>query len=136
MSYEFDTSSHAVYSLQYHLVIVVKYRREIFINKEIVDYLKQSVVRISKKYKIQIVNQETNHDHIHILFRAHPTTKLTKWINALKGGTGKGLRHNFPWVKDELWENVLWSPSYCLVTTGEVTLDRLVKYVESQGEKT
>jgi REP element-mobilizing transposase RayT len=29
----------------------------------------------------------------------------------------------------------LWSPSYCLVTTGEVTLSQLKKYVESQGQE-
>lgn len=134
MSYDFDKSSHAVYSLQYHLIIVVKYRRKIFDNSDIRDFLKEKVLHLSKKYDIKIINQELNSDHIHILFRAHPTTNLTKWINVLKGSTGKSLRYNFPQIKKKLWKSALWSPSYCLITTGEVTLDQLKKYVENQGE--
>ncbi|RLI76840.1 IS200/IS605 family transposase, partial [Archaeoglobales archaeon] len=30
--------------------------------------------------------------------------------------------------------NVFWSPSYFLATSGQVTLDALKRYVESQGE--
>lgn len=135
MSYNFDKSSHAVYSLQYHLIIVVKCRRKILNNPEIKEFLKQKVLHLSKKYNIKIINQEVDSDHIHILFRAHPTTDLTKWINVLKGTTGKSLRYNFPQIKKKLLEDLLWSPSYCLVTTGEVTLSQLKEYVESQGPK-
>jgi len=32
-------------------------------------------------------------------------------------------------------KGVFWSPSYFLATSGQVTLDVLKRYVESQGEK-
>ncbi|MGD9626902.1 MAG: transposase [Methanobacteriales archaeon] len=32
------------------------------------------------------------------------------------------IRRNFPEVKKKLWKNVLWSPSYFLATSGQVTL--------------
>lgn len=35
----------------------------------------------------------------------------------------------------KLWKGHLWSRSYCLLTTGQTTLDVLKKYVESQGEE-
>ena len=35
----------------------------------------------------------------------------------------------------KLWKGHLWSRSYCLLTTGQTTLDILKKYVESQGEE-
>jgi REP element-mobilizing transposase RayT len=34
----------------------------------------------------------------------------------------------------KLWKGHLWSRSYCLLTTGQTTLDVLKRYVESQGE--
>ena len=34
-----------------------------------------------------------------------------------------------------LWKGHLWSTSYCLLTTGQTTLDVLKRYVESQGEE-
>lgn len=134
MSYNLDKSSHAVFSLRYHLILVTKYRKNIFNNKEIINYMKESVRRISKNYDIEIISQETDSDHIHILFKTKPKTDLVKWINALKGGTGKGIRSQFPEVKDLLHKNTFWSPSYFLATSGEVTLSQLKNYVESQDK--
>lgn len=129
-----DSSSHSVYSLNYHLILVVKYRREIFDSDEIVDELKSRTKNISGNYGVEITNQEVDQDHIHILFSSKPTTDLVKFINALKTGTSKAIRHRFD-ISDKLWKDVFWSDSYCLITTGEVTLDQLKKYVENQGEE-
>ncbi len=133
MEYDLDSSSHSVYSLNYHLILVVKYRREIFDNDEIVDELKSRTKNISGNYSVEITNQEVDQDHIHILFSSKPTTDLVKFINALKTGTSKAIRHRFD-ITDKLWKDGFWSDSYCLITTGEVTLDQLKEYVENQGE--
>lgn len=134
-SYDFDKSSHAVYSLQYHLILVVKYRRKIFDNEDIIETLKNRVQHISEKRKVRIVSQETDQDHIHIIFRGDPTTDITQYINSLKTGTSRVLRNIHPEIKEKLWKDALWSRSYCLISTGEVTLDKLKKYVEEQGKQ-
>lgn len=134
MEYDLDSSSHSVYSLNYHLILVVKYRREIFDNDDIVDELKSRTKNISENYGVEITNQEVDQDYIHILFSSKPTSDLVKFINALKTGTSKGIRHRFN-ISDKLWKDVFWSDSYCLITTGEVTLDQLKEYVEQQGEE-
>jgi len=133
MEYDLDSSSHSVYSLNYHLILVVKYRRKVFDDDEIVDELKSRTKTISGNYGVEITNQEVDEDHIHILFSSKPTTDITKFINALKTGTSKAIRHRYE-VEDKLWKDVFWSDSYCLITTGEVTLDQLKAYVENQGE--
>ncbi|MCL5987487.1 MAG: transposase, partial [Candidatus Thermoplasmatota archaeon] len=43
MSYDLDKGAHSVYSLYYHFIQVVKYRRKVFINDELVDFLKTKV---------------------------------------------------------------------------------------------
>ncbi len=77
---------------------------------------------------------ERDKDHVHILFKAKPTLSIPKYINALKTITSREIKRNFPEVKKKLWKNVFWSPSYFLATSGQVTLDVLKRYVESQGE--
>lgn len=134
MKYVFDKSSHSVYTLNYHLIMCVKYRRKIFLTDGIIDDLKQRTKHIAGNFDVTIINQECDKDHTHILFSAKPSTNLVKFINSLKGATSKAIRHRFPEVKKYLWKNVLWSSSYCLITTGQVTLDQLKKYVEEQGE--
>ena len=134
MRYKLDHGSHSVYSLQYHLIQVVKYRREIFDDPMIVDYLKQRVREISETFGVNVINQECDRDHIHILFRSKPVLDIPRYVNALKTNTSREIRRNFPQVEKKLWKKTFWSPSYFLATTGEVTLDILKQYVESQGK--
>lgn len=135
MIYKLDKNAHSVFALTYHLIICVKYRRKIFLEENIIDRLKQITKKVSGDFGVEIVNQETDKDHIHILFKSNPKIDLTKLINSLKGVSSRLLFKEFPEIKKKLWNGALWSPSYCLITTGQVTLDQLKKYVESQGEQ-
>lgn len=134
MKYNFDKGSHSVYTLNYHLIICVKYRKKIFTTEALVNDLKQRTKSIAAGFDIIIINQECDKDHTHILFSAKPSSDLVKFVNSLKGATAKAIRHRFPEVKKELWKDALWSSSYCLITTGQVTLDQLKRYVEGQGK--
>ncbi len=135
MKYKLDKGAHSVYALYYHLILVVKYRRKVFTNDKIIDFLKQKIHEISETHEVEILAIETDQDHVHILFKAKPTLNIPKYINALKTITSREIRRNFPEVKEKLWRNAFWSPSYFLATSGQVTLDVLKAYVESQGEK-
>jgi putative transposase len=140
MRYQLDSSPHSVYSLNYHLIFCVKYctiakaiRRKV-LTDEISIRLKDVVIDISKDFQVKIIEQETDKDHIHILFKTKPTINMTKYINSMKGISSNVLFQEFPEIKMRLWNGHLWSRSYCLLTTGQTTLDILKKYVESQGE--
>ena len=135
MRYKLDRGAHSVYALYYHLILVVKYRRKVFTDDRIIDFLKQKIHEISETHEVEILAIETDQDHVHILFKANPTLNIPKYINALKTITSREIRRNFPEVKEKLWRNAFWSPSYFLATSGQVTLDVLKAYVESQGEK-
>lgn len=133
--YKFEKNAHSVYTLNYHLVQCIKYRRKVLDFAEIIDELKSRTHRIAESYGIDIITIETDLDHVHILFTAKPQTDLLKFINNWKSATSKALRNKFKdKISKKLWKNVFWSGSYCLITSGQVTLDILKKYVESQGE--
>lgn len=51
---EVDSNNHSVFSMYYHLVLVVKYRRKV-INDTISDYAKDKFVSLSEKYNITLV---------------------------------------------------------------------------------
>lgn len=76
---ELDNNAHSVFLLYYHLVLVVKYRREVF-DDEISNRAKEIFEYISPNYNITL--QEWNHDkdHVHILFKAHPKSEISKFI--------------------------------------------------------
>jgi len=69
------------------------------------------------------------------LFRANPNSELSKFINAYKSATSRLVKKDFPSVKAKLWREMFWTRSYCLLTSGGVTIDIVRQYIETQGEK-
>ena len=133
MKYQVQKGAHSVYSLNYHLIFVVKYRRKV-LSAIVSEALKAMILRISQNYQRLIIEQEADIDHLHILFSAKPTLNILKYISELKSLTSRLLRKQFPELRSKLWGKSFWSSSYFLATTGQVTLDVIRKYVENQGK--
>jgi len=129
-----DNNNHSVFLMYYHLVFVVKYRRKV-IDDTISSSLKEIFERISQNYNISL--QEWNHDkdHIHVLFKAHPNTELSKFINSYKSASSRLIKKEYPQIRKSLWKEYFWSRSFCLLTTGGAPIDVIKRYIESQGEK-
>lgn len=127
------SNSNGVYSLKYHLIIDIKYRRKIFENVHISNRCKDIIKQTMEENGADVINMECGEDHIHILFETKPTTSLTKIINVVKGRSSRLLRKEFSqYLSDKLWGNSFWSPSYYLASTGNVSLDTLINYVNNQ----
>lgn len=129
-----DNNNHSVFKLYYHLILVTKYRHKV-IDNEICLYLKKRFEVISEKYNITLEEYNHDFDHVHILFRAHPNTELSKFINAYKSSTSRTIKKEYPRVKEKLWKSMFWTKSYCLLTSGGATIDTIRKYIETQGKK-
>ena len=129
---ELDTNNHSVFLLYYHLILVTKYRRQV-IDDEISDYAKDTFERISESYHITLVEWNHDKDHIHVMFKAHPKTELTKFINAYKSASSRLIKRDFPRVKQFLWKEQFWSKSFCLLTAGGAPIDVIKKYIQNQG---
>lgn len=129
-----DTNNHSVFMLRYHLIMCVKYRNKV-IDHIISDRLKEIFVRIAPAYNIML--EEWNHDtdHVHILFRGQPNTEISKFINAYKSASSRLIKKEFPHIRKSLWKEMFWSQSFCLLTTGGVTVDIIKQYIQSQGKK-
>ena len=81
---DLDRNSHSVYNLNYHLVLVVKYRRKV-INNEISNRLKDIFDYVGgETYGITITEWNSDKDHIHCLLKAKPNTNLSKFLNSYK----------------------------------------------------
>lgn len=131
--YELDKGTNGVYSLNYHFITCVKYRQKVFTDDKIIKRLKDIVITISQEFDVKVIEQECGEDHFHLLFRCKPTLNFKDYIQALKGRSARLLRKEFPdLLKNRLWGEHFWSPSYFLATTGNVTLDILMNYVQNQ----
>ena len=129
-----ESNNHSVFSLHYHLIFVVKYRRKA-IDDAISEKLKEIFEYIQPSYNITL--QEWNHDqdHVRVLFSAHPKTELTRFINAYKSASSRLIKKEFPEIRRLLWKEQFWSRSFCLISVGGAPIEVLRQYIESQGER-
>ncbi len=133
-SMKLDNNNHSVFLIYYHLVLVVKFRKTV-INEAISNRLKEIFDYISPKYNITL--QEWNHDkdHVHLLFKAHPNTELSKFINAYKSASSRLIKKENPQIRKSLWNQYFWSRSFCLISSGGAPTHVIKQYIDSQGEK-
>ena len=129
-----DNNNHSVFMLHYQLIMCIKYRNTV-IDDEISNRLKEIFERIAFSYNIRLEEWNHDKDHVHILFRGQPNTELSKFINAYKSASSRLIKKEFPQICKSLWKEMFWSQSFCLITTGESTVDIIKQYIQSQGKK-
>lgn len=133
---ELKRNSNAVYLLNYHLILITKYRKKVFTNDNIVERTKEIMRNIAKDFDAEIINQECGEDHIHLMISTKPTTELTKMVNLLKGTSSRYLRKEYEQeLSDVLYGDSFWSDSYYIATAGNVSVDTIYKYIENQRKK-
>ena len=131
---DLDTNAHSVFSLHYHLILVTKYRKPVF-DDEISERAKALFEAIAPSYKIEVLEWNHDQDHVHIFFKAQPKTELSKFINAYKSASSRVLKKEFPSMREQLWEDMFWSRSFCLLSSGGASIEVIEQYIKEQGLK-
>ena len=98
---QLDTNNHSVFLLNYHLVLVIKYRRKV-LTDNISNRLKEIFEYISPKYNITLLEWNHDYDHIHLLFKSHPNTEISKFINAYKSASSRLIKKEFESIRKQL----------------------------------
>ena len=129
-----DTNAHSVFSLHYHLILVTKYRKPVF-DDEISERARTLFEAIAPNYKIEVLEWNHDQDHVHILFKAQPKTELSKFINAYKSASSRVLKKEFPSIRKQLWQDMFWSRSFCLLSSGSAPIEVIRQYIKEQGSK-
>ena len=129
-----DTNAHSVFSLHYHLILVTKYRKPVF-DDEISERARALFEAIAPAYKIEVLEWNHDQDHVHIFFKAQPKTELSKFINAYKSASSRVLKKEFPSIRKQLWQDMFWSRSFCLLSSGGASIEVIQQYIKEQGLK-
>ena len=124
-----------VYDLYYHIVWCVKYRHKI-LKGNIKEELIKIINELCKNNNYELVEINTDLDHVHLLIGLSPVDKISTVMKTLKGVSARLLNNKY---KDEiskyLYGGHIWSHSYYIATTSDNLMDNIKLYIESQGNK-
>jgi putative transposase len=127
------TNRHSVYDLQYHLVVVTKYRRKL-LTDEVMERLKEIANQLfSLNFKCVLNEINGDLDHVHILFECPPQVQLSKIVNSFKTVSARLLRQEFPELQSlSKRDHKLWSESYYIGSVSERSFAAVKEYIRNQ----
>lgn len=131
---DYYVNQHSCFLLQYHLVLVTKYGKEVFTN-EMETYLTEFVNSMMSKNDCNLMEINYDKNHVHISFEAPITLNLPNFINGMKSTSSRMIRRKFEeHLKQFYWKNVFWSRSYFICTVSEHTTEIVKNYIRNQGK--
>ena len=131
---ETRSTRHAVYNINYHIVWIPKYRKNILIGK-IELRLKEMLYEVAENYGYEILGMEVMPDHIHLFVSAPPRYAPADVVKKFKGVTGSKLFLEFPFLRRQLRKGKIWTRSYFVGTAGTVTSETIRKYIDEQKSR-
>lgn len=135
MDENFRNGRHVVYNLTAHLVLTPKYRRKVF-TPEVADLTQKYLQEVCKKHEVILEEFNTDQDHAHLLISYPPKVNLSRFVGSIKGYSSRMLRKDhFDLIKDKLYGDHFWSPSYLILSTGGARTETVKKYIQNQGNK-
>lgn len=129
---DYRTGRHVVYKLSVHLILVTKYRKGPITDRvceHLIEVARESCTRL----EATLLEADGESDHLHLLIEYPPKVQLSKLIGAIKTNTSREIRaKNYPEVKQALWGDHFWSPSYMALSSGDATIETIRQYIQNQ----
>lgn len=131
---DFNRKRHCTYLINCHLIFVVKYRQPV-INEEMGEYLLRETERLLGPWNAQLLEGNTDKDHMHLLVSIDPQYQISDMVGSIKGVLSRLVRRDF---KDHLsgflWGDSFWTDSYYIASVGNASDETIRKYIQDQGK--
>jgi len=126
------TTAHSVYNLNYHIVLVTKYRHDVFVG-EVEEFVKKRMGEICVQYGWEQLALETMPDHVHIFVSAPPKVAPLGVASTLKSILAVDVFTQFKGLKQKkFWGSGLWSKGTYYGSAGAVSSEIIKRYIEDQ----
>lgn len=122
-------------NLNYHIVIVTKYRKQI-LTETMMGYIIEIVKSKLEELHCEIIAiKGDDMNHIHIMVKLKPLQSVSLIVKLIKQYTSYYMWNEYPaYLRKYYWhKNHLWSKGYFCCTVGDASTDTIKKYIENQG---
>ena len=133
---ELSRSAHKVFRIKYHFVFCIKYRKDLFLDNQYVETIKEICIGFENRYHMKFETIGFDEDHLHFMLQSVPKYSPSQLFRLIKSITAIELFKRHPDLKKELWNGEFWSDGGYVSTVGEgVNAEIIRKYIKNQGRK-
>lgn len=120
-----------MYDLKYHLVWITKYRKPI-LSGEIARRLRELIRGYCKELDVEILKGHVSTDHVHLFVSVPPPHSVSQVMQKLKGKSSYKLLREFKTLSRQFYGRHLWARGYFAASSGNVTDEVILEYIENQ----
>lgn len=124
-------TSHATYDIKYHIVWITKYRK-LALTGKVGERTRELIRQVCKTNDVEILAGHVGKDHIHLLVSVPPHLSVSKLVQYIKGYSARKLLMEYKELQKQYWGNHLWAWGYFAATTGNITDEVIVQYIQNQ----
>ena len=127
-------SSHTTYDIKFHLVWITKYRKAVLAG-EIAKRARELIREICRTCDVEIIRGHVSKDHVHIFVSAPPHISVSKLMQSIKGKSSRKMMSEFRNLSKQFWGRHIWGRGYFVASSGNVTDEVIMQYIELQGKE-
>ena len=83
---------------------------------------------------MEIIKGHVSQDHIHLFVSVPPHLAISKLVQYLKGKSSYKMLQENKQLSKLFWGRHLWERGYFVVTSGNITDEVIMEYIENQNE--
>ena len=129
MSQPYRRTNTTLSLINYHFVWIPRRRRKVLVNN-VKKRLTELIYEKSGELDCKIVSLAIEPDHVHLFLNCLPDLAPKQIMHRIKGYSSYILRKEFPHLKRM---PSMWTRSYFVSTTDNVSSSTIQKYIEAQG---
>ena len=118
-----------------HLVWITKYRKPV-LRQDVAHRVRDLIREVCRKEQVEIIKGHISKDHVHMFVSLPPQVTVSRLVQRLKGKTSHRLLCEFAHLRKQYWDRHLWARGYFCCSSGNVTDDVIMQYIESEHHDT
>ena len=127
-------TSHTTYDCKYHIVWITKYRKQVMVGL-VAERVRELIRGICKEHEVEIIKGHISKDHVHLFVSVPPHLAVSKLVQYLKGKSSYKLMQENKQLLKIFWGQHLWGRGYFVATSGNITDEIIMEYIENQDKE-
>lgn len=130
----YTRGSHTVFYHRYHIVWVPKYRFKV-LHGDVRERVRDIIRQVCCEMNVTIIKGLLSRDHVHMFVEIPPHICVSAFVQKAKGRSSRRIQQEFQHIRKRYWGQRFWARGYFCTTSGNITHDVILRYLENHAAK-
>ena len=113
---------------------ITKYRKPV-LRGEVGERVRELIREICKTNDVEIISGHVSMEHVHLFVSVPPHISVSRLMQSVKGKTSRKMMMEYKSLSRAFWGRHMWARGYFVASSGNITDEVIMKYIEEQGKE-